>query len=122
MTGRRVLRWAEDYRADVVVATYPLASTVVGQLRQTGRLTVPAVNFMTDFGIHPLWVHRGIDLNLAVHRRPAEEAAAKSGRPTFATGPMVSSRFAAPQDRAAMRAELGLNPSDRAVLIVAGIF
>ena len=47
-----------------------------GRLRQTGRLAVPAVNFITDFGVHPLWVHRGIDVNLAVHR-----TAGRGGRP-----------------------------------------
>jgi UDP-N-acetylglucosamine:LPS N-acetylglucosamine transferase len=120
LTGRGVLRWSQEYQPDVVVATYPLASTVLGQLRRSGRLDVPAVNFITDFGIHPLWVHSGIDLNMAVHTRPAEEAATKSGRPTIATGPMVSSRFSALYDREATRAGLGLSPQDRAVLIVAG--
>jgi hypothetical protein len=57
---------------------------------------------------------------MAVHSRPAEEAATKSGRPTIATGPMVSSRFSAAQDRVAVRAGLELKPDDRAVLIVAG--
>jgi UDP-N-acetylglucosamine:LPS N-acetylglucosamine transferase len=120
LTGRRVHRWADDYRADVIVSTYPLASTVVGRLRQNGRLTIPVVNFITDFGVHPLWVHPHVDLNMAVHPRPADLAAQKSGRPAIATGPMVSSRFRGPQDRDATRGELRLGPRDRAVLIVAG--
>jgi processive 1,2-diacylglycerol beta-glucosyltransferase len=120
LTRRRLLRWILEYQADVVVSTYPLASVVLGQLRTSGRLDIPAVNFITDFGVHPLWVHRGIDLNLAVHPDPAAEAATKSGRPALATGPMVSSRFSEPQDRAAARAALTLGPEERAVLIVAG--
>jgi len=120
LTGRRVLRWANDYDADVVVSTYPLASTVLGQLRRHGRLALPAVNFITDFGVHPLWVHPDIDLNMAVHPRPAFEAATKSGRPAIATGPMVSPGFSVPHDRAEARADLGLRDEDRAVLIVAG--
>lgn len=120
ITGRRLLRWADDYHADVVVSTYPLTSVVLGQLRRAGRLNIPAINFITDFGIHPLWTHRGIDLNLAVHPRPAGLARAKSGRPTIATGPLVSPRFAEYHDRDAIRADLGLAPADRAVLIVSG--
>jgi processive 1,2-diacylglycerol beta-glucosyltransferase len=119
-TGRNVQRWATDYRADVIVSTYPLSSTVLGQLRGKGKLTVPVVNFITDFGVHPLWVHPDTDLNLAVHPRPALEAAARSGRPAIATGPMVSPRFLGPQDRAAARKGLDLQVDDRAVLIVAG--
>ncbi|HEY2301271.1 MAG TPA: hypothetical protein VGH66_05235 [Acidimicrobiales bacterium] len=119
-TGRKVQQWAAEYGADVIVSTYPLSSTVLGELRGTGRLAVPVVNFITDFGVHPLWVHPSLDLNLAVHPRPALEATARSGRPAIATGPMVSPRFARPQDREATRTALGLEPTDRAVLIVAG--
>ncbi len=119
-TGRNVQRWVADYRADVVVSTYPLSSTVLGQLRGKGKLDIPVVNFITDFGVHPLWVHPETDLNLAVHPRPALEASTRSGRPAIATGPMVSPRFGVPQDRDATRAALGLSPADRAVLIVAG--
>ncbi|MDQ1392875.1 MAG: hypothetical protein QOF30_1852, partial [Acidimicrobiaceae bacterium] len=120
LTGPHLVQWATDFHADVVVSTYPLTSVVLGELRLAGRLHVPTINFITDFGVHPLWTHRGIDLNLAVHPHPAAQAEAKSGRPSIATGPMVSGRFAAPHDRAASRAQLGLSAHDRAVLIVSG--
>jgi UDP-N-acetylglucosamine:LPS N-acetylglucosamine transferase len=120
LTGRRMRRWATAYRADVVVSTYPLASTVLGRLRQTGRLPIPVVNFITDFGVHPLWVHPDVDLNMAVHPAPAVEATARGAGQVIATGPLVSSRFRGPEDRDAARAELRLGRRDRAVLIVAG--
>ncbi len=84
LTGPHLLRWADDYRADVIVSTYPLTSVVLGELRQHGRLDVPSLNFITDFGVHPFWTHPGIDLNLAVHSRPAQVAEARSGRPAVA--------------------------------------
>ncbi len=122
LTRRRVLRWIDQSNADVVVSTYPLATLCLGRLRAHGRLPVPAVNFITDFGVHPLWVHAGIDVNLAIHRGPAEMAALRTGRPSVACGPAVSTAF--DQDalppRPAARAALGLDPEDRAVLIVAG--
>jgi UDP-N-acetylglucosamine:LPS N-acetylglucosamine transferase len=120
LTGPRLLRWAEEYQAEVIVSTYPLTSVVLGELRQGGKLALPTINFITDFGVHPLWTHRGIDLNLAVHSRPAALAQAKSGRPAIATGPMVSPRFVPLVDRAGARERLGLAADDRAVLIVAG--
>ncbi len=120
LTGSELVRWVDSYHADVIVSTYPLTSVVLGQLRQAGRLELPAINFITDFGVHPLWTHPAIDLNLAVHSRPAGLAEAKSGRPSIATGPMVSDRFSEIQDREAARASLGLSRQDRAVLIVSG--
>ena len=122
LTGRKVLRWVRQSAAGVVVSTYPLATLCLGRLRTTGRLRIPAVNFITDFGVHPLWVHRGIDLNLAVHDGPAAMAARRTGRPSVACGPVVSEVFD-PQllpDRDRARAGLGLTPTDRAVLVVAG--
>lgn len=122
LTKRRVLRWARRSGARAVVSTYPLATLCLGRLRRSGRLTVPVVNFITDFGVHPLWVHKGVDLNLAVHDTPAEHAAARSGRRTLACGPAVSPLFD-PEclpARLTARAALGLGDDQRAVLIVAG--
>lgn len=122
LTRRRLLRWVEDFRPTAVVSTYPLSTLCLGRLRRTGRLRVPAVNFVTDFGVHPLWVHRGVDLNLTIHDEPALVAARRTGRPAEACGPAVSSRFDPDHlpARAEARDRFGLSDDQRAVLIVAG--
>jgi processive 1,2-diacylglycerol beta-glucosyltransferase len=125
LTRRRVLRWLRRGEIGIVVSTYPLATLCLGRLRTLGRLRIPAVNFITDFGVHPLWVHKGMDLNLAVHRGPAEDARRHTGRASIACGPLVASAYdqdsaGAAAGRGAARSELGLGPDDRAVLIVAG--
>jgi UDP-N-acetylglucosamine:LPS N-acetylglucosamine transferase len=122
LTRRRVLRWIRDARASVVVSTYPLATLCLGRLRATRRLTIPTINFITDFGVHPLWVHRGVDLNLAIHDGPAQMAARRTGKAAVACGPVVSNAFDSTMlpNRQEARAALGLSPWDRAVLIVAG--
>lgn len=122
LTRRRVMRWIEEFDPWVVVSTYPLSTLCLGRLRRTGRLGIPAVNFVTDFGVHPLWVHRGVDVNLTIHALPAEVAARRTGRRTVYTGPAVSSRFEASglPPRAEARARFGIAPGQRAVLVVAG--
>ena len=122
LTRRRVLRWVHDFDPAVVVSTYPLSTLCLGRLRSTGRLSVPAVNFITDFGVHPLWVHKGVDLNLAIHGLPADVAARRTGRRSVFTGPAVSARFDPERlpGRDEARARFGVEPADRAVLIVAG--
>ncbi len=122
LARRRVLRWIRESGAAVVVSTYPLATLCLGRLRATRRLAIPTVNFITDFGVHPLWVHRGIDFNLAVHDGPAEMAARRTGRPALACGPIVSEAFepGALPSRELARQALGLGASERAVLVVAG--
>ena len=80
LTRRRMRRWAHEFDADVVVSVYPLASQALGAMRKRGQLPVPAATFLTDFAVHPVWVHAGVDLHLAVHpasgpTRPGRAAA-----------------------------------------------
>jgi processive 1,2-diacylglycerol beta-glucosyltransferase len=122
LTRWRVGRWVRRSEADIVVSTYPLATLCLGRMRQKGRLRVPAVNFITDFGVHPLWVHRGIDLNLAIHDGPARLAADRTGRPSIACGPVVAPAFTPVNlpSRQAARRQFGIPDDASAVLVVAG--
>jgi hypothetical protein len=102
---RRLRREVEAMAPDVVVSTYPLASLVLGNLRRKRWLRVPAVTYVTDFGVHPLWTHPGIDLTLTVGPRSAAAARERTGRPAEAPGPLVAARFRGElPDRARSRA------------------
>jgi processive 1,2-diacylglycerol beta-glucosyltransferase len=128
-TRKQILRWVRETHADVVVSTYPVATQALGDMRRRahrrrrGRscLRVPAVNFITDFGYHPFWAHRGVDLNLAVHPGTVEAVKRRTGRPSIACGPLVSPQFAAaPARKGIERARLGLHPDELAILISSG--
>ncbi len=128
-TRRKVLRWARQTRADVVVATYPIATQVLGDLRRRARyrwrrrsaLHVPVVNLVTDFGYHPFWAHKGIDLNLAVNPCTAATVGHRTGRPSRACAPLVGPEFApAAPRRQLQRDRLGLAGDEIATLISSG--
>lgn len=121
--GRRIRLWAAELGASAVVSTYPLSSVVLGRMRtrRRKRLDVPAITFVTDFAVHPLWVHRGIDLNLCVHPDSAAAAAAATGRRACAPGPLVAGAFRERlPDKASARQQLGLALDARVALVVAG--
>ena len=122
LTGSTLLEWIAETDPLLVVSTYPLATLALGELRRTGRLSIPVVNYITDFGVHPLWVHPGVDLNLAVHERAASSAASRSGRRSDTCAPAVSDHFSPeqlpPRDQA--RARLGIHGPEPAVLVAAG--
>jgi UDP-N-acetylglucosamine:LPS N-acetylglucosamine transferase len=121
LAGSALCRWVSRFRADTVVALYPLAATVLGRLREQGRLGVPTATFITDFGVHPLWVHAGVDLHLCVHPVAAEDAAQRSGGPVAATGPVVPPVFdGGGMRRTEGRRLLGAGDDDRVVLVTGG--
>jgi UDP-N-acetylglucosamine:LPS N-acetylglucosamine transferase len=121
LTRRKLKRVIKEFRPDAVVSVYPLASLVLGRMRRKKQLRVPVLTYLTDFAVHSLWVHRGIDRHLAVSEISAEAATSRGGRDAFARGPLVSEKFRdATYDRDAVRTNLGLSPDDRAVLVVAG--
>jgi processive 1,2-diacylglycerol beta-glucosyltransferase len=60
--------------ADLVISTHPFASQALGLGRTRGEFAVPAVTYLTDPSVHPLWVHPAVDLHLAIHDVAAEEA------------------------------------------------
>ncbi len=91
-------------------------------MRKKGWLKVPAVTFLTDFAVHPLWVHPDIDAHVATSTFAAETATDRGGKDARASGPLVSERFSDESgfSRAATRRAFGIGPDDRAVLVVAG--
>ena len=122
LTTEKMIEWIDEADPTGIVSTYPLATLALGELRRTGRLHSPVVNYITDFGVHPLWVHPSVDLNLAVHEISAEKARAGSGRPSLACAPAVSEAFCPSRlpDRGTARIALGLDGPERAVLIAGG--
>jgi UDP-N-acetylglucosamine:LPS N-acetylglucosamine transferase len=111
----------DDVRA--VVSTYSLASQLLGPLRRTGRLRVPAATYVTDFAVHQHWVAPGVDALLAPHAVGAGQAlllGAETGS-AIAAGALVAPRFRPPgrSEPAEARARFGLPPG-RLALVAAG--
>lgn len=120
---RQLRRWAEEFQADLIVTTYPFASVVLGRARikRRNRLQIPVSTFLTDFAVHPLWVHRGVDSHICVHPRAAQAVYNLTGELASSPGPLVSSAFYQPSEsKAATRSRLNVPFDKTAVLIVAG--
>ncbi|HEV7896413.1 MAG TPA: glycosyltransferase, partial [Planosporangium sp.] len=85
--------------------------------------TVPAVTFLTDMSVHPLWVAPGVDAHLALHPVPAAQARSLGARNTIVAGPAVGPAFRPPLDDAehlAARLTFGLPGYTPLALVVAG--
>jgi UDP-N-acetylglucosamine:LPS N-acetylglucosamine transferase len=114
-TAPGLLRIAAD-RPDVIVSTHPFASQALGRLREQRRLEVPVVTYLTDMSVHRLWVHPSVDLHLALHEIPAEQARALGGRAAV-VDPLISPACGGPLRS---RRELGLPVHGRIALVTGG--
>jgi processive 1,2-diacylglycerol beta-glucosyltransferase len=118
--GRGLLALIARERPDVVVATYPGVSEVLGRLRRRGRLDVPVVSAITDLAALRFWAHPGVDLHLVTHPESIDEvrSIAPSSRIVCTSG-LTSPDFLVPRARAVARRALGL-PLEGAVIAISG--
>ena len=119
--GRRLHRALRELQPDLVVSTYPAATSVLGSLRRRGRLGVPACATITDLAGTAFWSHPGIDLHLVMHpslvRAVEQEAGPNSVR---VARPLVAASFFERRSRAGARRELDLPMAGRVVLVSGG--
>jgi UDP-N-acetylglucosamine:LPS N-acetylglucosamine transferase len=121
--GDRATLAAVGADAAAVVSTYPLASQVLGRLRRRGQLTVPAVTYLTDLSVHPLWIADGIHTHLALHDVAAGEAVERGAHDVRVVAPAVAPMFTDLMPASALsdaRARWGLPATAPLALIVAG--
>jgi UDP-N-acetylglucosamine:LPS N-acetylglucosamine transferase len=104
------------------VSTFPLGAQLLGPLRRRGRLAVPAITYLTDFAVHPIWVSGGMDMHCAAHEVSRCQARDLGARDIQVAGRLVAPAFrpGAPAARDGIRRRLGLPVDDRLALLVAG--
>jgi UDP-N-acetylglucosamine:LPS N-acetylglucosamine transferase len=105
-----------------VVSTFPLGGQILGPLRRNGRLAVPAITYLTDFAVHPIWVAGGMDMHCAAHEVTRRQADALGACDVQVAGRLVAPKFrpACEATRRGTRQALGLPPDMPLALLVAG--
>ncbi len=119
--GRRLRRALRELRPDLVVSTYPAATSVLGSLRRRGHIDVPTCATITDLAGAAFWSHPGIDLHLVMHpslvRAVEREAGPNSVR---VARPLVAAPFFEHRSRVDARRRLDLPAAGRVVLVSGG--
>src|SRR5579883_2102183 len=80
LSGRPLLRLIRSQAPDVIVSTHPAVTNALGSLRRRGRLEVPVLATISDFGVHPLWSHPGVDVHVVMHETCVEAVERVAGR------------------------------------------
>lgn len=120
--GLRLAAHIDRFDPDLILSTYPLASSGLAWLRRYRGLSVPCAAWVSDFAPHPFWVYRDIDANFVMHEVAEPHArSADPGSNVQVCAPPVVRAFS-PGDRHASRRRLGLHEDAFIVLVTAGAY
>jgi processive 1,2-diacylglycerol beta-glucosyltransferase len=107
---------------DVVVCTHAFPCGVMAEFKRCYADAPPAVGVVTDFVVHPFWIHRNIDA-YAVATSEMRHALIARGVPSeriSVTGIPVDARFGLPASRRSLRRSLNLDTERTSVLVMGG--
>ena len=108
--SRGLLRLVRRHRADVIVSTWPVATTILGCLRLRGKVRVPVCATITDFAGLELWADKGVDLHLVMHESLVAGVERIAGRGSArAVSPLVG--VAVPDSAFGRRGPAGARPA-----------
>ncbi len=59
--SRRIMALVSGLHPSRLVCTHPFPVQAAGELRRQGKLPLPLSAVITDFAVHPLWYHPGVE-------------------------------------------------------------
>jgi len=112
------------FEPDAILCTQFLPAEVLATWREEGKVQVPVATVITDFAIHPIWVHRGTD-HYFVAAPTVKEELVDTGLVTedrvTVSGIPIDPKFAIPIAAADARRDLELDPDpSRLTLLLMG--
>ncbi len=122
LNAARFKRLIAERRPTHIICTHFLAAEILAWMRKTGRLDTPLAVVVTDYDAHRIWINEGTDHYFIASDALRGQLVSKDAPPdrVTASGIPIDPVFSEPMDRAAARAELGLEPDRPTVLAMSG--
>ena len=120
-TALNLRQYVAQLQPDVVVCTHAFPCGVMSEYKREFHDAPAVVGIVTDFVVHPFWIHRNIDayaVATGAMRQTLMNRGVRSERITV-TGIPIDGRFAQRSDKMVVRRRLGLAP-DRTTLLLMG--
>lgn len=122
ISSSRTRKILKAVKPSCIVCTQAVAATILAQEKKKGRLHLPLIGIVTDFGVHRYWIHSEIDLYLVAHEQTRNKLA-RRGIPKqkiLVTGIPILPQFGMTSDQATERKRFGFDPKKKVILIVGG--
>jgi len=120
-TALNLRRYVAETEPDVVVCTHAFPCGAMAEYKREFADAPPVVGVVTDFVVHPFWIHRNIDAYAVATSSIKHALIARGVNPDqiSVTGIPIDPRFALLGEQRAARRKLGL-AVDRTTLLVMG--
>ena len=112
----------ETWKPDIIVCTHAFPAGVISSIRDRFSLKVPSVGVVTDFVVHPSWVHKNMDAYAVANDDLERQLVARgvdSARVRI-TGIPIDPRFGMAPEPQALRDRLALHGGRPVVLVMGG--
>ncbi len=73
ITEYKINKIANEFKADVIIATHPFAVPVVGNLKKKGKINIPFMQVVTDFRAHYAYVDHYVDAYITASEQAKED-------------------------------------------------
>lgn len=119
---REFLSYLEDFNPDVIVNTHFISAGILAEFRRKRILSVPVVTVVTDFMVHGIWLHPGMDLYIVGCRRACDRLIERGIHPdkVCISGIPVRNCFHQVPSKEIARKRLALDTEKKIVLIMGG--
>jgi len=116
----RLKHLLKSFQPDAIVCTHAFPTGIISLLREKEQITVPLITVVTDFTIHPYWIHPETDYFIIPTEKLVFDAEMK-GVPREKIKPLgipVRPQFARTLNKEEVRMKLGLD--ERPTVLVMG--
>lgn len=122
--GYLLLRLVSKLNPDVIISTHPFATQMISYLKEKKHIDTPIINVMTDYASHKCWINDGVDKYVISNDDMIEElvAAGVNKSKICSYGIPIEKKFNNAYERANVLTEIGLSPSKKTILMMAGSF
>lgn len=124
LISQKLLPLIQEKKPDLIISTYPFTTEMVSKLKEQGKIDIPLICLMTDYGPHRTWVAKKVDAYVVANEEmvPRMEALGIHKDLVYPFGIPVKGVFFTKADKETLLKKLELDSSLSSVLIMAGSF
>lgn len=119
--NKRIGGFLHQFAPDVVISTQMIPAAMVSSQKRRGRLNVPLMGVLTDYGMHDFWRQPGVNCYCIAH--DSIVASAQAGEryaEVKSTGVPLMPGFAQPLSQQEARRQLNIAPQSKVILVLGG--